>query len=239
MRSRLQRRPSNFECQLVLQPQMSLWGPCTSTQYEIWLHSYPQPKCLYLKIWGSMLNDGVKGYRCSDGKICIRNVIVVAYLVECTHHLAREIQWPFWERNVYMIGIPWCNLNDYSQRMMRALCTHSNVALSSWCLWDGKDLIVSASKSILEKVITLSGHLLFGRMRGNRKTIARGRRWLEKVIKKIPNHPDERASLVELAVGTICRGSDGTSGITANPAVGSTFDKTDCLLLTFDSFQYR
>ena len=28
-------------------------------------------------------------------KIRIRNVIVVAYLVECTHHLAREIQWPF------------------------------------------------------------------------------------------------------------------------------------------------
>ena len=62
---------------------------------------------------------------------------------------------------------------------------------------------------------------------------------MEEVIEKIPNHPDERASLVELAVGTICRGSDGTGEITANPAVGSTFDKTDCLLLKFDSFQYR
>jgi altronate hydrolase len=42
-----------------------------------------------------MLNDGVKGYRRLDGKIRIRKVIIVAYLVECTHHLAREIQWPF------------------------------------------------------------------------------------------------------------------------------------------------
>ena len=34
------------------------------------------------------------GYRRSDGRMGIRNRIAVAYLVECAHHVAREIAWP-------------------------------------------------------------------------------------------------------------------------------------------------
>ncbi|WP_255214577.1 UxaA family hydrolase, partial [Burkholderia pseudomallei] len=40
--------------------------------------------------------DGVRrvllaGYARSDGRKGIRNVVAVAYLVECAHHVAREI----------------------------------------------------------------------------------------------------------------------------------------------------
>ena len=48
------------------------------------------------------------GFRRSDGRIGIRNVIVVAYLVECAHHVAREIQLLFRERDVNLIGFPGC-----------------------------------------------------------------------------------------------------------------------------------
>ena len=41
----------------------------------------------------------------------------------------------------------------------------------------------------------------------------------------MPQQPDISASLSQLVVGTICGGADGTSGITANPAVGNAFDQ--------------
>ena len=60
---------------------------------------------------------------------------------------------------------------------------------------------------------------------GTRKTIAAGRDWVEQTL------PDARARrrrcrwrIDELIVGTICGGSDATSGLTANPAMGVAFD---------------
>src|SRR6185436_4875137 len=42
----------------------------------------------------------VKAYLRSDGRKGIRNIIVVAYLVECAHHVAREVMFPFRDRGV-------------------------------------------------------------------------------------------------------------------------------------------
>ncbi|MEM7445928.1 MAG: UxaA family hydrolase, partial [Pseudomonadota bacterium] len=44
------------------------------------------------------------GYPRADGRKGIRNVIVVAYLVECAHHVAREIVWPYRDQDVQLIG---------------------------------------------------------------------------------------------------------------------------------------
>jgi len=50
----------------------------------------------------------MKGWLRSDGRKGIRNVVAVAYLVECAHHVAREIVAPFRERDVHLIGFPGC-----------------------------------------------------------------------------------------------------------------------------------
>ena len=67
------------------------------------------------------------GYPRADGRKGVRNTLVVAYLVECAHHVAREIAWTYRDRDVHLIGFPGCFPNDYAQRMMEALCTHPNV----------------------------------------------------------------------------------------------------------------
>ena len=69
----------------------------------------------------------MRGYPRSDGRKGIRNVIVVAYLVECAHHVAREIALPFRRDGVHVIGFPGCYPNGYADDMMRRLCTHPNV----------------------------------------------------------------------------------------------------------------
>src|SRR5688572_10522454 len=49
---------------------------------------------------GVFSRDGreMRGYARADGRLGIRNYVLVAYLVECAHHVARRIAEPFQER---------------------------------------------------------------------------------------------------------------------------------------------
>ena len=69
----------------------------------------------------------MQGFLRSDGRKGIRNYVVVAYLVECAHHVAREIALPLREQGVHLIGFPGCYPNAYADRIMRRICTHPNV----------------------------------------------------------------------------------------------------------------
>ncbi|WP_162096898.1 UxaA family hydrolase, partial [Burkholderia thailandensis] len=95
---------------------------------------------------GHMPPDGVRravlaGYPRGDGRKGIRNVVAVAYLVECAHHVAREIVAQFRaplrfgrdaapgadEPSVHLIGFPGCYPNGYAEKMIERLATHPNV----------------------------------------------------------------------------------------------------------------
>lgn len=166
----------------------------------------------------------INAYLRQDGRKGIRNTIVVAYLVECAHHVAREIVFPYRERGVHLIGFPGCYPNAYSHRMMERLCTHPNV---------GAALLVSLgcegfNKGALVETIRKSGRpvKLIGIQDtgGTRKTLAEGKAWIEQTLMQLENTPRAQMGIDELNVGTICGGSDATSGLTANPAMGRAFD---------------
>ncbi len=69
----------------------------------------------------------LRGYARADGRKGIRNVVVVAYLVECAHHVSRRIVTQTDHSEVHLIGFPGCYPNEYASEMMRAICTHPNV----------------------------------------------------------------------------------------------------------------
>ena len=50
----------------------------------------------------------LQGFLRSDGRKGIRSCIVVAYLVECAHHVAREIVDSFRGQPVHLIGFGGC-----------------------------------------------------------------------------------------------------------------------------------
>jgi altronate dehydratase large subunit len=161
----------------------------------------------------------------ADGRKGIRNTVAVVYLVECAHHVAREIQLPFREADVHLIGFGGCYPNDYSFRMLKALCTHPNV---------GAVLLVSLgcegfNRRGLLQAIRDSGRpadtLVIQEAGGTRSTIDAGRRWVEDARRQLAATPRGPMEAGELIVGTICGGSDGTSGITANPGIGRAFDR--------------
>ena len=169
-------------------------------------------------------NAALRGYARNDGRKGIRNVLVVAYLVECAHHVAREIANAYRDRDVHLIGFPGCYPNDYALTMMEKLCTHPNV---------GAALLVSlgceGSTSVSWRARS-KPPVVPWRHSASRTPAARarpspraGRGWMRRCRRSTRKRPVPM-QVSELVVGTICGGSDATSGLTANPAMGVAFD---------------
>ncbi|MEH3121444.1 MAG: UxaA family hydrolase [Sphingomonas phyllosphaerae] len=167
----------------------------------------------------------IDAWQRADGRKGIRNTIAVAYLVECAHHVARKIVDKADDVDVHLIGFPGCYPNAYAARVMEAVTTHPNV---------GGVVIVSLGcesfdRERLQQVIRDSGRpvelYVIQQTGGTAATIAAGLEAVARVKAQIADVPRVPMRVDELIVGTICGGSDGTSGITANPAVGRAFDR--------------
>lgn len=167
----------------------------------------------------------MNGYLRADGRKGIRNVIVVAYLVECAHHVARLIVQRSDDPDVQLIGFPGCYPNAYALSMMKAVCTHPNVGgvvlLSLGCEGFNREGLGEAVRASGRPVETL----VIQEAGGTARTLASGLEAVDRIKRRIAEVPRGAMALDELVVGTICGGSDGTSGISANPAVGRCFDR--------------
>lgn len=166
-----------------------------------------------------------QGYERTDGRKGIRNVVIVAYLVECAHHVARRIVDLADDPDVHLIGFPGCYPNAYAQRMMEALATHPNVGgavlVSLGCEGFGRETLaehVAASGRPVETIVVQQTGGTRGAIAAGLDAIERVQRAVRAAERRVP------IALSDLIVGTICGGSDGTSGITANPACGRAFD---------------
>jgi len=120
----------------------------------------------------------LSGYLRADGRKGIRNVVAVAYTVECAHHVARLIVNAFPGQEVHLIGFPGCYPNDYADRMMKRLATHPNV---------GAALIVSLgcesfNRRGLEEEVAASGRpvhtITIQQNSGTRTSVADGIEWV-------------------------------------------------------------
>ncbi len=172
-----------------------------------------------------MKDEKWMGYARKDGRKGIRNLILIVYLVECAHHVAREIAAPFKQRDVQVIGFGGCYPNRHADRVMKRLCTHPNV---------GGVLLVSLgcesfNRFGLSKVIEESGRpvstLVIQESGGTRPTIEAGQKWVDGTIQELRQTLRVSMGMQDLVIGAICGGSDATSGISGNPAVGLAFDR--------------
>ena len=164
------------------------------------------------------------GYLRKDGQIGIRNTVQIVFLVECAHHVVKKIAESFTD-DVQYFGFPGCYPSNYGYRLVQKLCTHSNV---------GAVLLVSLGcecfdRNRLERDIQESGRpcrtLVIQEQGGTSASIAKGRQIVENFRREIDGTDRRSIALSDLIIGTVCGGSDGTSGITGNPAVGRAFDK--------------
>jgi altronate dehydratase large subunit len=172
-----------------------------------------------------MEDQQISGYLRRDGRKGIRNIVVIAYLVECAHFVADEIASGFKGEPVHVIGFSGCYPNAHADKVMGALCTHANVGavllLSLGC--------ESFNKQQLSKTIVASGRMVstivIQQAGGTRQSVEKGGEWVRFALAGLSKQPRVPMGISELIVGTICGGSDATSGITANPAVGLAADE--------------
>jgi altronate hydrolase len=166
----------------------------------------------------------ISAYPRADGRKGIRNIVAVCYLVECARHVSSEIALRFRDDDVHVLGFAGCYPNAYGLQMMQRLASHANV---------GAVLLVSLgcegfNRQALEQAVAASGRpvstLVIQQSGGTLATIEAGAAWVAETLSKLADTPRAPMAASELVVGTICGGSDATSGITANPAMGRAFD---------------
>ena len=167
----------------------------------------------------------MRGFLRANGRKGVRNYVVVAYLVECAHHVARKVAAPFAETGVQLIGFPGCYPSAYAHRVLEAFCTHPNV---------GAVLLVSLGceefrRGSLREAVKASGRpvelLVIQDEGGTASTVAAGRAWVAARLAEAADAATVPIGFSDLVIGTKCGGSDGLSGVTANPAVGAAFDR--------------
>ncbi len=167
----------------------------------------------------------MKGYSRADGRVGIRNIVAVVYLVECSHFVARRIAEGSSPQQVHLLGFTGCYPNDYALKMLKRLCTHPNV---------GAVLLVSLGCEGLDRVglaetVRQSGRpvetLVIQAGGGTNESVRTGRAWVQRALREIESVPQRDMEFGELVAGTLCGASDAASGLTANPAVGRVYDR--------------
>jgi altronate dehydratase large subunit len=163
------------------------------------------------------------GYLRADGRKGVRNIVLVIYTVECASHVAQAIA--AGEPDTHVIGFPGCYDNQYAIRLMLALARHPNVGA---VLAVGLGCEYTQPREIAARVRE-SGRpaewFFIQESGGTTASIEQGKQIVARLRQEIRGTPRVEMSLADLVIGAECGGSDATSGIAGNPAVGRLFDR--------------
>lgn len=184
------------------------------------------------------------GYQRADGRVGTRNYIAIIASVNCSAHTIREIAayftperlaaYPNVDGVIALTHGSGCGLRlggedyDILQRTMVGMATHRNVGayllIGLGCETNQiQDVIdnyhLNASAADLPLNLTIQG------TGGIRKTIHAGIEMVESLLPQVNATPRTPQPISELVVALKCGGSDGWSGVTANPILGLVSDE--------------
>jgi len=153
------------------------------------------------------------GYIRSDEKVGVRNHVAVISTVMCTGPVPQRIADQV--DGVVPITHPWCftiarNPNIGAVLLITLGCEGVNAE-------DIADEIVKLKKPCRILNVRETG--------GTLRTIEEGIRVTQKMVQGLYKNRREQVDIATLNVGVKCGGSDATSGLAANPCVGTAMDK--------------
>jgi altronate hydrolase/galactarate dehydratase len=182
------------------------------------------------------------GYRRADGRVGTRNYIGILTTVNCSGSVAKFIaegaekagfldRYPNIDGIVPIVHATGCGMSGQGEGYATLMRTLSGYARNPNF---GGILLLGLGCEVLQIPELVSGRRIRadGMLRymtiqqegGTRRTIERGLDALSGVAQFANKQAREPAPLSELMVGLQCGGSDGYSGITANPALGHASD---------------
>ncbi|MBI4588954.1 MAG: altronate dehydratase, partial [Candidatus Rokubacteria bacterium] len=185
------------------------------------------------------------GYRREDGRVGTRNYLAVISTVNCSASVCqfirekfRDVQkdFPHVDGLLAITHKSGCGTKLFGedhlalQRVLAGYAKHPNVGAY---LLIGLGCEVNQAEVLMERQkLAVPGHperqptvLTIQESGGVRKTVEKG---IEAVLKLLPKADEARRTrqpISELILATNCGGSDGNSGITANPALGWAVDE--------------
>lgn len=166
-----------------------------------------------------------QGFKRKNGKIGIRNKILVIYTVECASFVAKEIARISNDKNIDVVGFSGCTDNDYAIRLLISLIRHPNIgavlAVGLGCEYVQPEKLSNIAKD--EEKIT--DWLFIQNEGGTKKAISKGLDIIKKMQEDIKNTERIEMGFSDLIIGAECGGSDYTSGLAGNTVVGAFNDK--------------
>ena len=169
------------------------------------------------------------GYRRSDGKIGIRNRVLILPASVCASDTARIIA------SQVSGAISFTNQNgcaqigkdlEYTMDIVAGFAANPNVygtvVVSLGCETCQANIVGDAIKKLTNKPLRT---VIIQQEGGTLKAVEKGVRYAKQLVEEASLAQRTEVSLRELILGTECGGSDPTSGIAANPLVGSLSDR--------------
>ncbi len=169
-----------------------------------------------------------EGYRRPDGKSGTRNVVVVIPSVGCSQGTARSIAQGL-KGVVYLPNILGCGQMGEDRALVRRTLVGFGASPNVFAtLVVGLGCEELSPEEIAEG-ITPSGRrvevITIQEVGGTKKAVRLGRKIVTEMLADASRLHREPIPLSELILGTECGGSDYTSGLASNPAVGAACDR--------------
>lgn len=165
-----------------------------------------------------------QGYARKNGAPGIRNHVLVVYTVKCAEFVAQKIVQGMNRTDVQVIGFDGCTDNQYAVDLLISLIRHPNVgavlAVGLGCEYVQPEWLAE----IAAKEEKPAQWMFIQQQGGTQKAIAQGIAWANEFLETLKSTPQVAMGFQDLVVGAECGGSDYTSGLAGNVAVGRFYD---------------
>ncbi len=165
-----------------------------------------------------------QGFSRKDGRIGIRNKVLVIYTVECSAFVAKEITRISDHMDVECVGFSGCTDNEYAVRLLISLIRHPNVGgvlvVGLGCEYIQPEWLAN----IAEEEEKNHAWMFIQQEGGTRKSIDKGVVMVKEMLNNLKKTPRVPMTMSDLVIGAECGGSDYTSGLAGNVVVGRFYD---------------
>ncbi|RKL66510.1 carbohydrate hydrolase [Salipaludibacillus neizhouensis] len=189
-------------------------------------------------IWKELEEEGIKlleieegkflGYRRSNGKVGVRNHVLILPTITCATQAAKQIT-ELVDGTVSFIHQHGCAQvgDDYEQTFRTYVGFGENPNVYGVIVL-GLGCETHQAKSVAEEIAKSGKPVVTVSIQdhgGTLTAIAEGAKEATKLVQEASTQLRELCDFSELIIGTECGGSDACSGLSANPAVGAVSDK--------------
>ena len=166
-----------------------------------------------------------QGYLRQDGRLGIRNRVLVIYTVKCAEFVAQRIVQEANHPDVELVGFDGCTDNQYAVNLLISLIRHPNVgavlAVGLGCEYIQPEWLAD----IAGKEGKPASWFFIQNEGGTRPSVEKGVAWVRQALEDLKATPRAEMTMRDLVIGAECGGSDYTSRLAGNVVVGRFYDR--------------